>query len=177
MDRLLKGMFFSEIVEKVRIEKGTEGIVLLEKRMGESCSYSGFKDYPVEKHIKLLNEGINIIYGAISDEAYLAMGRYAWDTFINSPIGKTTIILYAHDFKRGISSIAKLWGLITNFGVRTYEDLGVSKIKVTIKEDPRPAKYIEGVLFQGAEYYKINATILTTVIASENYEFLIEWQK
>lgn len=175
MDKLLKGMFFKEIVKKVRVEKGDKGVLLLEEKLGQKCSFSGFKDYPVEKHLTLLNAGIEIIYGAVTDDAYFEMGAFAWDTFASSPIGKTTVALYARTFKRGISSIEKLWGMITNFGIREYEDLGETKIKVCIKQDPRPVKYLEGVLVQATKFYDINATVTTTIVAPEEYEFLIEW--
>jgi uncharacterized protein (TIGR02265 family) len=175
MKKLLKGMFFNEIIEQVEDKLSKKAVIKLQEEFGEPLDFSNFKDYPVEKHLKLLNIASLMLFGEDKNNAYFQMGRLSWKTFAESMVGKTVIALYAHDAKKATLAISKLWGTITNFGIRETEDLGERLVKISVKEDPRPPEYIEGVLAGAIEYFHSQPDITTTVLGVENYEFRLAW--
>jgi len=177
MEKLLKGMFFQEIVDQVHGQKGEKALCELERQFGKPLTFSNFKGYPLEDHLRLLELSSKIIFkDKDRKEAIFEMGKLSWLTFAQSMVGKTVLALYAKDLRKTALSIAKLWGMITNFGVRECQDLGERKVKIIIKEDPRPPEYIVGVLSGAVEFFKAVPKIETKVFSSEHCEFIVSWE-
>jgi len=176
MEKLLKGMFFKELLDQVKETRGNPGVKALERNYGAPLEFSAFKDYPVENHLKLLKQAAVILYGQADPDSYLKIGILSFQTFSQSLIGKTLLTLYANNLRKAASAISKLWEGISNFGVREAYDLGRHRAKITIKKDPRPPEYLAGVLMGAAQHFGETAKVETRVLGVDDYEFMIDWQ-
>ena len=172
----VKGFFLKNLVEIVKKKKGPEGIEELEKRFGQSVNFSSFKDYPMEMEVELHYAMIDVLYSENKPEAHFEFGRIAFKTYAESLVGKTVFSLFGDDVKKIAMAVSRALNTVTSGLIVETEDLGPNKVKVTMKNNPYPIEYYEGIWTAGIEHFGYKPKVETKTLGKEHYEYVLEWE-
>ena len=88
-----KGFFLNTVVDLVQKKGGESAVSELKKRIGRT-KFSGFQDYEVKTLNKVISESSDILYGQEGPEIHFKMGYAFFETYAQTPIGKTLFKLY-----------------------------------------------------------------------------------
>ncbi|KKP69276.1 hypothetical protein A2X44_02710 [candidate division CPR3 bacterium GWF2_35_18] len=174
MERKTKGLFLKNIVNIIKKEKGEPGIQKLKEKVGQ-VDFFAFKDYPMELDVKFAKASCEILYGTANDEAYINLGKLAFQTYTKSVIGKTMFSLIGNNLYKGISNLGKMLSTVTSGFEITVQELDSHTIKIRTKNNPYHIKHYQGIWLAAFEYFGVVPQIDSRTISPENFEYLIKW--
>src|SRR3989344_433641 len=86
----IKGIFVNSHINKVRQEKGEEGVLELEKKFGMKINFGNLEDVPVREEVRLIECALEVLRGqAVPDsERAFKAGRLHFVNFSGTPFGR-----------------------------------------------------------------------------------------
>lgn len=183
MDRtpLIKGMFINSHIERLRREKGDDGVFELQQRIGRFNAFNNFEDYPVSLEIKVIETVYDLLHGP-TDPAMkpFEAGRLHFRDFAETFFGKMTMSIAPRtgDGFRSLMLSANYIGRYvfknTNLSTEKLED---NAVKIIMENNDYHIDHFRGLFYEWALYWGLsNPEVLATETAPKRYEYVIMWE-
>lgn len=183
MDRtpLIKGMFINSHIERLRREKGEEGVFELQKRIGRYTNFSNFDDYPVALEIQVIETVLDLIGGATdAAQRRFEAGRLHFRNFSETFFGRMTMGIAPRTgdgFKMLMQSTNYIGRYVfkhTNFST---ELLGDNAVKVIMENNDYHIDHFRGLFYEWALFWGLsNPDVIATETAPKRFEYVIMWE-
>ena len=174
----IKGIFVNSHINKVRKEKGEEGLKELEKKFGMSLKFGNLEDVPVREEVRLIECALEVLRGQpISDtERTFEAGRLHFINFSGTPFGRIIFSQFKNNFKMMMMNAPSIAGHVFK-GVRFYsEEVGANSVKVTMENNDYPIDHFRGLFQEWMNFSGLDGTVEANETAPNRYEYLMSWK-
>ena len=174
----IKGIFVNSHINKVRQEKGEEGVRELEKKFGMKIDFGNLEDVPVREEVRLIECSLEVLKGQSmpdSERAFEA-GRLHFINFSGTPFGRIIFSQFKNSFKMMMMNAPSIAGHVFK-GVRFYsEDMGPNSVKVTMENNDYPIDHFRGLFQEWMSFSGFEGTVEAKETAPNRYEYLAQWK-
>ncbi len=177
---LIKGMFISSHIDKLRREKGDAAVAELYKRLGIEKGFNNFEDYPVRQEIEIIETVLELLDGAAPENKEFEAGRLHFKNFSETFFGKMTISIAprtSEGFKtimQGVSLIGRYVFKNTNVSSRLIDE---SVVKVIMDNNDYSIEHFRGFFYEWAVFWGlVQPEVTAEELAEKRYEYTIRWK-
>ncbi len=170
----VKGLYIKWQLDKVKGKIGEDGLKELKRELGD-VRISPFDDYPQEVLIDVQRAIIRRLFGEESEESWSECGKFMLGAFLDSVLGKTTMLMLGKDPKRLALAAPKVFAH-ASAGMRIeVEDLGPCKVRIVISHTLHQPAYFSGIFHAALAHYNCRPSIHSQILSKTELEFLVEW--
>ena len=174
----IKGIFLNSHVNKVRQEKGEEGVRELENKFGKPVKFSSFEDVLVRDEVRLIELSLDILMnGKVpADKRAFEAGKLHFKNFSKTPLGRIIFSQFRGNFKLMMVNAPSIAGHVFK-GVRFFsEERGPKEVVVMMENNDYPIEHFRGLFQEWMDFSGLTGTVESKEIAPNRYEYIMRWQ-
>jgi len=182
MDRtpLIKGMFINSHIERLHREKGDEGLLELQRRIGRFTAFDSFDDYPVSLEIQVIETVYDLLNGQTDPATKrFEAGRLHFRDFSETFFGRMTMGIAprtSQGFKTLMLSANYIGRYVfknTDLSTKTLD----GSVVITMENNDYHIDHFRGLFYEWALYWGLsNPEVLATETARKKFEYVIMWE-
>jgi len=177
-DVTIKGFIIARLLDMVKEQLSEEEFKALQDEVGidyKSLKLSFFRDYPVDLQLAVEARIAKILWNRTDDGAFYEFGRYNFQSFSQSTIGRATLAMLGKDPKKMVKASIRLMSTVMGGIVIEVEDRGETEISFRFRNNPyRPLGW-QGVIDAALQHAGVTPQVQIIEHGRQDTEYLVSW--
>jgi uncharacterized protein (TIGR02265 family) len=175
----IKGIFVKSHIRALERERGSDGVIELQKRFGKPINYSNSDDVPVADEVLILEHIVDITSPVqlAREERELEAGRLHFRNFSTTPLWTLTEQIFGTKLKFLLMQSSKIAGYVFQDVHFASEDLGERSVRITMFNNDYPIEHFQGFFEQWLQSAGHKGKIAATAHTRGRYEYTISWEE
>ncbi len=172
----IKGIFVRSHIERIKKEKGEEGVRLLEEKFGKPLVIKNTDNVPIKDEVHLLECAVELLSNESLSGTKLSYeaGRLHFTNFLTTPLAKILFPFFKSQFKMIMLQTRNIAGHVFEGITFTSVDLGENGVKVILTNNDYPIEHFQGFFQEWLNYSELHGTV-EAVKVEDAYEYTIRW--
>ncbi len=174
----IKGIFVNSHINKVRQEKGEEGVRELEKKFGMRIKFGNLEDVPVREEVRLIECALDVLKGnsVPEKERSFEAGRLHFINFTETPFGRIIFSQFKGNLKLMLMNAPSIAGHVFKGVKFSSMEIGPKSVKVTMENNDYPIDHFRGLFQEWMNYSGEKGIVEAKETAPMRYEYTSTWQ-
>ncbi len=173
----IKGIFVNSHVKAVRNKLGEEGVKQLEQLFGKPLNFKNSENVLVKDEVKLIECVVRILEPNVEPaDVPLEAGKLHFRNFSQTPFGRIIFSMFTDKLKLMMMQCQNIAGHVFNGVTFTSQDLGETKVKITMENNDYPLAHFKGLFEEWVKFSGKTGTVSAQKLGNGDYEYVLDWE-
>ncbi len=173
----IKGIFVKSHINRIKKEKGDDGLHLLEEKIGHPLDFKNTDNVPLRDEVAILEAAVRILSKEPLPEEKVSLeaGKLHFNNFLTTPLAKILFPFFKDKFKTVMMQTQNIAGHVFEGVNFTSMVLGEKEVRITMRNNDYPIEHFQGFFQEWMKYSGLNGSV-DAVKTDGAYEYTMRWE-